>query len=96
MSNSIDLKALQISIPSAYLNGKPTGYFYKSISEIIADGDLYEIAMVQEWFNRQILDSIGWKHTVELSVDVMEEALCLFANLGIQPTECIYKEQNNE
>ena len=87
-----NLECLYLSIPSKYEDGIPIGFYKKSIADIIADADVFEVACVQEWFNRQILDSIGWSRTTELTADIIEEALMMFATHGIKPTECSYNE----
>ena len=90
MEGNIDLDKLNINVPTKYVDGKPVSFDSKSIADIIDDGDWFELAVLEQWINKQFLEHVEWDIRKGITDDNVARVLLVFQILGIEPTECTY------
>jgi hypothetical protein len=92
----VNLYNLKIAIPTGFLEGKPKGYQYRSIADILNYADTFELSELKKWINEQFLDYFGWVDDRRVTNEVIARALGLMKSLGIKPKECIYEADVDE
>ena len=90
MDADIDLEKLNISVPTMFVDGKPTSFESKSIAAIIDGSDWFELGTLEQWINKQFLEHVEWDIGKDITDDNIARVLLVFQILGIKPTDCTY------
>ena len=94
---SINLRYLKIPIAARYERGEITAWRHKSVSDILDDQLIDELASLRQWVIEQIMNHLDWKTVLdEVTPEMVYKAISILEGLGIKPTGCIYEEDAHE